>query len=77
MRMSISGEDLIGQWRLSFADIDFVKNAKPVLSRLALAVQLKFFGCRFLRDRSYFDPGRWRFLSGRTAWCRSWRGNRL
>lgn len=41
-RLSISGEDLIGRWSLSFADVDFV-NTKPVLTRLGLAVQLKFF----------------------------------
>jgi len=42
MGLSISGEDLIGCWSLTFADIDFV-NSKPVLTRLGLAVQLKFF----------------------------------
>ena len=45
MSMSISGEDLIGRWSLSFDDIDFI-NSKPVLTRLGLAVQMKFFSSR-------------------------------
>ena len=35
-------DELAKEWRLSFADIEFV-NAKPAGSRLGLAVQLKFF----------------------------------
>jgi hypothetical protein len=42
MSLSISSEDLIGRWSLSFADIDFV-NSKPAVTRLGLAAQLKFF----------------------------------
>src|SRR3546814_17511439 len=36
------GGDVIGRWRLKFADIDCV-NSKPALTRLGLAAQLKFF----------------------------------
>lgn len=47
MGLSIAGEDLIERWSLSFADIEFV-NSKPDLTRLGLAVQLKFFAsCGF------------------------------
>ncbi|MER9223947.1 DUF4158 domain-containing protein [Mesorhizobium sp. M0644] len=42
MGLRVSPESLVGEWSLSFADIDFV-NAKPAGSRLGLAVQLKFF----------------------------------
>jgi hypothetical protein len=53
MSLSISGEDLIGHWSLNFADIEFV-NSKPDLTRLGLAVQLKFFAsCGFFAN----DPG--------------------
>jgi TnpA family transposase len=42
MNLRVSPEDLTGEWSLSFADIEFV-NAKPLGSKLGLAVQLKFF----------------------------------
>ncbi|RWX58543.1 DUF4158 domain-containing protein, partial [Mesorhizobium sp. M4B.F.Ca.ET.089.01.1.1] len=42
MGLRVSPEELAGEWSLSFADIEFV-NAKPVGSRLGLAVQLRFF----------------------------------
>jgi TnpA family transposase len=42
MGLRVSPESLVGEWSLSFADIDFA-NAKPAGSRLGLAVQLKFF----------------------------------
>ncbi|MFF0952895.1 DUF4158 domain-containing protein [Rhizobium leguminosarum] len=45
MRTGISTSDFIGQWSLSFADIDFI-NSKPVATRLGLAAQLKFFNAR-------------------------------
>lgn len=43
--MGISSSDFVGQWSLSFSDIDFI-NSKPAAIRLGLAAQLKFFGAR-------------------------------
>lgn len=45
MSTGISSSDFVGQWSLSFADIDFI-NSKPVAMRLGLAAQLKFFNAR-------------------------------
>ena len=42
MGLRVSPVELTREWSLSFADIDFV-NAKPTVSRLGLAAQLKFF----------------------------------
>ena len=42
MGLRVSPAELTREWSLSFADIDFV-NAKPTVSRLGLAAQLKFF----------------------------------
>lgn len=42
MGLSISSEDFVGRWSLSFSDIEFV-NGKQAPARLGLAVQLKFF----------------------------------
>lgn len=42
LRSACFARSLAKEWSLSFADIEFV-NAKPVGSRLGLAVQLKFF----------------------------------
>ncbi|URK86003.1 hypothetical protein LP421_00480 (plasmid) [Rhizobium sp. RCAM05350] len=50
MGLSISSEDPIGRWSLSFADIDFV-NSKPAVTRLGLAAQLKFFA-----SQGFFGP---------------------
>nr|WP_234841188.1 DUF4158 domain-containing protein [Sinorhizobium meliloti] len=51
MGLSISNEDFIGRWSLSFSDTDFV-NGKPTPARLGLAVQLKFFAAHgfFVQD---------------------------
>ncbi|MCS0463400.1 DUF4158 domain-containing protein [Rhizobium favelukesii] len=51
MGLSISNEDFIGRWSLSFSDMDFV-NGKPAPARLGLAVQLKFFAAHgfFVQD---------------------------
>lgn len=53
MSLSISREDLAESWSLSFSDIEFV-TGKPVLARLGLAVQLKFFAAHgfFVQDRA-------------------------
>lgn len=50
--MSISHEDLAGDWSLSFSDIEFV-TGKPTPARLGLAVQLKHFAANgfFVQDR--------------------------
>ncbi|MBB4232692.1 DUF4158 domain-containing protein [Rhizobium mongolense] len=40
--MSLSHEDLVSRWSLSFSDMEFV-TGKPVSARLGLAAQLKFF----------------------------------
>lgn len=45
MSLGISSSDFVGQWSLSFADIDFI-NSKPAATRLGLAAQLKFFSAR-------------------------------
>jgi hypothetical protein len=45
MSTGISSSDFVGQWSLSFADIDFI-NSKPAATRLGLAAQLKFFSAR-------------------------------
>ena len=45
MSTGISSSDFVGQWSLSFADIDFI-NSKPGATRLGLAAQLKFFSAR-------------------------------
>lgn len=56
MRTGISSSDFIGQWSLSFADIDFI-NSKPVATRLGLAAQLKFFSVRgFFADDGALVP---------------------
>ncbi|PLU17043.1 transposase, partial [Sinorhizobium medicae] len=53
MGLSISSEDFVGSWSLSFSDIEFV-NGKQAPARLGLAVQLKFFAAHgfFLQDRA-------------------------
>lgn len=52
MSTSISSSDLVGQWSLSFADIDFL-NSKPAATRLGFSAQLKFFSARgFFADDS-------------------------
>lgn len=55
MSTGISSSDFVGQWSLSFADIDFI-NSKPAATRLGLAAQLKFFGARgfFADDKATF-----------------------
>ncbi|MGO4569233.1 hypothetical protein AB4Z52_30335 [Rhizobium sp. 2YAF20] len=45
MSTGISSSDFVGQWSLSFADIDFI-NSKPAVTKLGLAAQLKFFSAR-------------------------------
>src|ERR1700677_3649072 len=45
MSSSFVGEDLVKEWSLSFADIDFV-NAKAAAARLGFSAQLKFFAAR-------------------------------
>ena len=45
MSSSVLGEDLVKEWSLSFADIDFV-NAKAAAARLGFSAQLKFFAAR-------------------------------
>lgn len=45
MCTGISSWDFVGEWSLSFADIDFI-NSKPAATRLGLAAQLKFFSAR-------------------------------
>ena len=56
MSTGISSSDIVGQWSLSFADIDFV-NSKPVAMRLGLAAQLKFFSARgFFADDGALIP---------------------
>lgn len=54
MRSSRSAEELAREWSLSFLDLDFV-NTKPTLSRLGVAVQLKFFASRGARQPRYWD----------------------
>ncbi|WP_244514776.1 DUF4158 domain-containing protein [Ensifer sp. LCM 4579] len=51
--MSLSHEDLVSRWSLSFSDMEFV-TGKPVSARLGLAAQLKFFMAYgfFVQDRS-------------------------
>lgn len=53
MRTGISSSDFVGQWSLSFADIDFI-NSKPAATRLGLAAELRFFNARgfFAEDRT-------------------------
>ena len=56
MSMGISSSDFVGQWGLSFADIDFI-NSKPAATRLGLAEQLKFFNARgFFADDGTLTP---------------------
>ncbi len=56
MSTGISSSDFVGQWRLSFADIDFI-NSKPAATRLGLASQLKFFSARgFFADDGTLVP---------------------
>lgn len=45
MSTGISNSDFVGQWSLSFADIEFI-NSKQAATRLGLAAQLKFFSAR-------------------------------
>jgi len=45
MSSSFLGEDLVKEWSLSFADIDFV-NTKAAAARLGFSAQLKFFAAR-------------------------------
>jgi hypothetical protein len=56
MSTGISSSDIVGQWSLSFADIDFI-NSKPAATRLGLASQLKFFSARgFFADDGTLIP---------------------
>lgn len=56
MSTGISSSDFVGQWSLSFADIDFI-NSKPAATRLGLASQLKFFSARgFFADDGTLVP---------------------
>ena len=56
MSTGISSSDFVGQWSLSFADIDFI-NSKPGATRLGLAAQLKFFSARgFFADDGTLVP---------------------
>ena len=56
MSTGISSSDFIGQWSLSFADIDFI-NSKPAATRLGLTAQLKFFSARgFFADDGTLVP---------------------
>jgi len=56
MSTGISSSDIVGQWSLSFADIDFI-NSKPTATRLGLASQLKFFSARgFFADDGTLIP---------------------
>jgi TnpA family transposase len=56
MSTGISSSDFVGQWSLSFADIDFI-NSKPAATRLGLAAQLKFFSARgFFADDGTLVP---------------------
>ncbi|MER9586632.1 DUF4158 domain-containing protein [Mesorhizobium sp. M0276] len=56
MSAGISSPDLVGQWSLSFADIDFI-NSKPAVTRLGLATQLKFLSARgFFADNGTLVP---------------------
>jgi TnpA family transposase len=56
MGLSISNEDFVGRWSLSFSDMEFV-NGKP--ARLGLAVQLKFFAEHgfFVQDHASIPTG--------------------
>lgn len=42
MKHELCAEELARHWSLSFSDLDFI-NAKPMVGRHALAVQLKYF----------------------------------
>ena len=42
MKHELCAEELARHWSLSFSDLDFI-NAKPMIGRHALAVQLKYF----------------------------------
>ena len=56
MSTDISSSDFVGQWSLSFADIDFI-NSKPAATRLGLAAQLMFFNARgFFADDNAAIP---------------------
>jgi transcriptional regulator with XRE-family HTH domain len=56
MSTGISSSDIVGQWSLSFANIDFI-NSKPAATRLGLASQLKFFSARgFFADDGTLIP---------------------
>lgn len=56
MSTGISSSDIVGQWSLSFADIDFI-NSKPTATRLGLASQLKIFSARgFFADDGTLIP---------------------
>lgn len=56
MSTDISSSDFIGQWSLSFAEIDFI-NSKPAATRIGLASQLKSFSTRgFFADDGTLIP---------------------
>ncbi|TCT31777.1 DUF4158 domain-containing protein [Martelella mediterranea] len=56
MSIGISSSDFVGQWSLSFADIEFI-NSKPAATKLGLAAQLKFFNARgFFADNDTLIP---------------------
>jgi hypothetical protein len=67
MSSSFLGEDLVKEWSLSFADIDFV-NAKAAAARLGFSAQLKFFAARgVFAETSTRSGGRSRIVSGRAT----------